>query len=227
MDTQLTYQATDAKNQPEQFSNRSKSRWTHVRCFFELFYFFRERPLNRLMVASSFFGQKCLEGSFGLGPTFATLMKYKDQHDVSRLKITAFNHAGKMLAGSIKKNDLGKKVDYRVIDLGNMPYSTTEFDGVTIANSFHVIPELGTALIEIRRILKFDGTLSGNAILRPRGKGVLGRISRFLYDQGIRNRLWIRGSEDKIIKSALEKQGFQLIFEETTNDSYNFIAKKI
>ncbi len=64
---------------------------------------------------------------------------------------------------------VGDQVTYRQGDVGALPFEDGEFDLVASFTGLHCFPDPRRAVLEIGRVLKPGGVLTGSALLRGRG----------------------------------------------------------
>ena len=72
--------------------------------------------------------------------------------------IEATDASEKMIAEA-KRDNRSAKLHFSVQDMFHLPYADGSFDVVIVANALHIVPEPEDALREIRRVLKYGGTL--------------------------------------------------------------------
>lgn len=96
-------------------------------------------------------GQRVLDAGCGSGPLFAHL---RDRG----ARVSGFDSSARMIALARKR--LGGDADLAVLDLGDeLPFSDDEFDTVVASLVLHYLKDWGSALGELRRVLKPGGRL--------------------------------------------------------------------
>ena len=72
--------------------------------------------------------------------------------------IEATDASAAMIAQA-KRGNFSSKLYFSVQDMFHLPYADQSFDVVIASNALHIVPHPEKALIELRRVLKNDGTL--------------------------------------------------------------------
>jgi len=129
-------------------------------------------------------------------------------------KIVGFDYAPTMLNGARKKFKKQYQIELHVADATNLPFESSSFDTVNIANSLHCIPNFQKSISEAARILKPNGVLSLNALLVPSGrnKELATRINTWGIKKGILQRPF---KEDEVLESI---KSVELTILEKFND---------
>ncbi len=92
------------------------------------------------------------------------------------LNIFGVDLSSDMISVAKKKATPCKNMDFRVGDVEHLPYDDNYFDYVTCSHSFHHYPHKGTAVREIFRVLKNNGSVM---IIDGYKDGMLGK---FIFD---------------------------------------------
>jgi ubiquinone/menaquinone biosynthesis C-methylase UbiE len=109
-----------------------------------------ERPAM-LALAGDVAGRRILDAGCGSGPLIAAL---RDRGAI----VTGFDKSAGMLA--LARRRLGDDADLQVAELGSpLPFSDDTFDDVTASLVLHYLQDWGSALAELRRVLKPGGRL--------------------------------------------------------------------
>lgn len=141
---------------------------------------------------------KVLELACGSGQLTALLADQVLQWDATDL-------SPNMIRSARKRISL-RNVTFSVQDAAHLPYETSTFDAVLIANALHIIPDPSSVLNEISRILKPDGLLLAHTFVYDRDMPA-GRLW-FLKRLGFRTfHQWDAGQ----YAGFLQEHGFEIL----------------
>lgn len=140
--------------------------------------------------------------------------------------IEATDASAQMIAEA-KRNSCPIKLNFSVLDMFDLPYTSQTFDVVIIANALHIVQQPKKALAEIRRVLKDDGVLiaptfthEGNTIcgeaklfcMRVAGFPLHAKWSSGAYLSFLRQNGWV------VRKSIVLKATFPLTYVECVKE---------
>ena len=131
-----------------------------------------------------------------------------------------------MLSGAIRRFKKESYVNLELADVTEMKYAAAEFDTVNVANSLHCFPDLKTAIKEIHRVLKSQGTFCGNVLLYPKEQGLLNRLSKKINEWGIKKGILYTPYYESEIRQILQDQGFTIVYTKIGGNCFDFVAKK-
>ena len=77
-----------------------------------------------------------------------------------------------------KRDNHSAKLHFSVQDMFRLPYADKSFDVVIVSNALHIVPQPEKALIEIKRVLKDDGTLIAPTFTHA-GNSFSGKVKAF------------------------------------------------
>jgi ubiquinone/menaquinone biosynthesis C-methylase UbiE len=95
-----------------------------------------------------------------VGTGILTFEKYKQ---LNKAKIICMDYSNEMLEIAKERfleNNL-KDIECKQGDIGNLPFENDTFDIILSMNGFHAFPDKEKAFIEIKRVLKNNGTFIG------------------------------------------------------------------
>lgn len=201
--------------------------WYDVRGFFILKLAYRSGLLDQVRLFSNNMKLQHLEVAVGTGTLFNLILKWRTLSGASKCEVTAFDYAPRMLSGAIRRFRGNKQVKLELGDVTALHYESLSFDSVNIANAIHCFPDVRTAFAEVNRVLKKGGTLAGNVLLYPRGRGLMDRISRAINVWGVKKGILYTPYKQQEVERFLYEAGFETTFTEVKGNSFNFVATKI
>ena len=136
--------------------------------------------------------------------------------------IEATDASAEMIAEA-KRDNHSAKLHFSVQDMFRLPYANQSFDVVIVSNALHIVPQPEKALIEIKRVLKDDGTLIAPTFTHA-GNSFSGKVkaffmklagfplhSRWTSEEYLR---FLRRNGWSVRKSAVLKASFPLTYAE-------------
>ncbi|PCJ60955.1 MAG: SAM-dependent methyltransferase [Planctomycetota bacterium] len=200
--------------------------WYDLRGFMILSFSYRETLWSQISFFGSNFGEVHLEAAIGTGTLLDIILKYKKLMRRSIPRIIGFDYAERMLNGARKRFKNNKSVELIRADVAKLPYKENYFDTINIANAIHCFPDVASALKEIHRVLKADGTLALNTLLYPDSKNPLNIISIKINNWGIKKGILFTPYHSDEIKTLLDIIGFRIVYEKRKGNVLNVVAKK-
>ena len=91
--------------------------------------------------------------------------------------IEATDASPEMIAEA-KRDNHSAKLHFSVQDMFRLPYADKSFDVVIVSNALHIVPQPEKALQEIKRVLKYDGTLIAPTFTHA-GNSFSGKVRAF------------------------------------------------
>lgn len=204
----------------------SEAWWYDVRGFLILTFAYRTTLWTQVKFFADHMGEKHLEAAIGTGTLFDIILKWRRWENKTEVNIVGFDYAERMLAGAKKRFRKEKRISLLRADAARIPLEDDIFDTATIANAVHCLPDVAGSFQEFYRILKTDGTLSGNCLLEPKGQGLLDRVARGINTWGTKKGILHRPYQATEIIELLKSVGFKLEKQEITGNCLNFVAKK-
>ena len=136
--------------------------------------------------------------------------------------IEATDASAEMIAEA-KRDNRSAKLHFSVQDMFRLPYADESFDVVIVSNALHIVPQPEKALLEIKRVLKDDGTLiaptfthAGNSF-RGKVKAFFMKLAGFpLYSRWTSEEYlrFLRQNGWTVRKSTVLKASFPLTYAE-------------
>ena len=136
--------------------------------------------------------------------------------------IEATDASAEMIAEA-KRDNHSAKLHFSVQDMFRLPYANQSFDVVIVSNALHIVPQPEKALVEIKRVLKDDGTLIAPTFTHA-GNSFSGKVkaffmklagfplhSRWTSEEYLR---FLRRNGWSVRKSAVLKASFPLTYAE-------------
>jgi ubiquinone/menaquinone biosynthesis C-methylase UbiE len=131
-----------------------------------------------------------------------------------------------MLAGAVRRFAGRANVDLRHGDAARLPYPDSSFDTVNLANAIHCLPDVRSALVEVRRVLKPGGTFAVNALLYPRGISPFRQIAGRIDEWGMRKGILCRPFEAEEIRTHLAAVRLEVVEARISGNCYDVLARK-
>ena len=132
-----------------------------------------------------------------------------------------------MLAGAIKKFANNPGIDLCVADVSQLPFADNQFDSTAVANAIHCFADLDTALKELNRTLKPNGTLACNVLLHPSGPRPLRWIANQINRWGMKKGILVTPYNADEFLTRLQAAGFHIKMGEISGNSMNVVATRI
>ena len=122
-----------------------------------------------------------------------------------------------------KRDNRSAKLHFSAQDMFHLPYADESFDVVIVSNALHIVPRPEKALIEIKRVLKDDGTLIAPTFTHA-GNSFSGKVKAFFMRMAgfpLRSKWtseeylrFLRQNGWAVRKSAVLKASFPLTYAE-------------
>ena len=100
------------------------------------------------------------------------------KHIVNAAALVEATDASAEMIAEAKRDNHSAKLHFSVQDMFRLPYADESFDVVIVSNALHIVPQPGKALIEIKRVLKDDGTLIAPTFTHA-GNSFSGKVKAF------------------------------------------------
>lgn len=200
--------------------------WYDVRGFFILTFAYRSTIQKQIQLFSNNMKAKHLEVAVGTGTLLSLILKWRSLIRAPKVEITAFDYAPRMLAGAIRRFRGNKQMHLELGDVTKLHYSNHSFDSANIANAIHCFPDVKEGLAEVHRVLKTGGTLAGNVLLYPRGRGLLDKLATKINLWGIKKGILYTPYRQQDIEELLYQVGFETLKTEVSGNCFNFVAVK-
>lgn len=200
--------------------------WYDLRGFLILTFAYRTTLPAQIRLFANHIGPRHLEAAIGTGTLFEIILKWRRLKALPKVEVTGFDYAERMLAGARKRFKKESQLSLLRADAAALPLPDNNFDTATIANAIHCLPDVAASLKELHRVLKPDGTLTGNCLLEPRGHGILDGISRRINTWGTKKGILLRPYTATEVITLLKGAGFEIAEQETSGNCFNFVAKK-
>ena len=136
--------------------------------------------------------------------------------------IEATDASAEMIAEA-KRDTSSAKLHFSVQDMFRLPYAEASFDVVIVSNALHIVPQPEKALVEIKRVLKDDGTLIAPTFTHA-GNSFSGKVRAFFMRMAgfpLRSKWtsaeylrFLRQNGWTVRKSAVLKASFPLTYAE-------------
>ena len=200
--------------------------WYDLRGFLILTFAYRATLPAQVRLFANHMGAKHLEAAIGTGTLFEIFLKWRRWKKSPKIQIVGFDYAERMLAGARKRFRNEKQLELIRADAAALPLPNDYFDTASIANAIHCLPDVLGSFQEIHRVLRPNGTLTGNCLLEPKGQSLLDGISRRINNWGIKKGILHRPYHETEVIELLKSAGFEISEQEITGNCFNFVAKK-
>jgi ubiquinone/menaquinone biosynthesis C-methylase UbiE len=200
--------------------------WYDIRGFFILTFAYRSTLPAQVRLFSKNMGVKHLEAAIGTGTLFEIIMKWRRLRRMPEAKIVGYDYADRMLAGAKKRFANEPEISLLRADAANLEFHDCAFDTINIANAIHCFPEIEKSLREAFRVLRPGGTLAANCLLYPKGNSILDRLARRINNWGMKKGILHSPQRQSDIQDVLKRVGFEITYERTSGNCYEFIARK-
>ncbi len=200
--------------------------WYDGRGFLILTFAYRSTLPRQIRLFASNMGAHHLEAAIGSGTLFDMILKWRRWKKLAEPKIVGFDYAPRMLEGARRRFGHDWNIHLVQADAAHLPFENGQFDTVNIANAFHCLPEIEKSLAEFCRVLKPGGTLAGNCLLYPPGRGPLDRLANWINEWGAKKGILNRPYTALEVRKHLAQAGFSLVYESISGNCLDFIAKK-
>lgn len=165
-----------------EFSYNVAPIWYDIRGFFILSFSYRNSIFRQIKFFSENLKGNHLECAIGTASLTMLCMLYrKIFSSQGKYKMVGVDYSEALLKGA--KWKLGKS-ELLKEDLRSMSFEDEVFDSINFANGYHTLEGIDSAMKEITRVLKKDGTLYINILLEPKKK-LLDGISRWINKYGM------------------------------------------
>ena len=201
--------------------------WYDIRGFFILTLSYRVSLLNQIRFFAQNISDNHLEVAIGSGSLFSLILKYRKRSGHQPKRIVAFDYAESMLAGAIKKFASTPLIDLSVADVTKLPFANDQFDSVSVANAIHCFADLDSALKELNRTLKPNGSMACNVLLYPRGPRPLRWIANQINLWGIQKGILVTPYDADEFLARLREAGFHIKMHKIRGNSMNVVATRI
>ena len=200
--------------------------WYDVRGFFILTFAYR----STLWAQIRFFGDNIasnhMEVAIGSGTLYSFIDKWRRWKKQPAAQVVGVDYAEAMLAGAINRFADNPDIQLKHADVAELPYPDEYFDSVNIANAVHCFPDVDAAFKEVFRVMSPGANLAANVLLYPRGPQPLRWIAQKIDDWGIRKGILYSPYEQEDIRNRMLQQGFELVSEQVTGNTYNVMVRK-
>ena len=145
------------------------------------------------------------------------------KHIVNAAALVEATDASAEMIAEAKRDNHSAKLHFSVQDMFRLPYADESFDVVIVSNALHIVPRPEKALIEIKRVLKDDGTLIAPTFTHA-GNSFSGKVKAFFMRMAgfpLRSKWtseeylrFLRQNGWAVRKSAVLKASFPLTYAE-------------
>ena len=145
------------------------------------------------------------------------------KHIVNAAALVEATDASAEMIAEAKQDNHSAKLHFSVQDMFRLPYADKSFDVVIVSNALHIVPQPEKALIEIKRVLKDDGTLIAPTFTHA-GNSFSGKVRAFFMRMAgfpLRSKWtseeylrFLRQDGWAVRKSAVLKASFPLTYAE-------------
>ena len=201
--------------------------WYDIRGFCILTLSYRVSLLDQIRFFAQNISDNHLEVAIGSGSLFSLILRYQALRGCHPKRIVAFDYAESMLAGAIKKLASNPGIELCVADVTKLPFANDQFDSVSVANAIHCFADLDSALKELNRTLKPNGTMACNVLLHPRGPRPLRWIANQINRWGIKKGILVTPYAADEFLTRLRAAGFQIKMHRICGNSMNVVATRI
>ena len=165
-----------------EFSYNVAPVWYDIRGFFILSLSYRNTLFRQIKFFSENLKGNHLECAIGTASLTMFCMIYNKIFSKNDYKMVGVDFSEALLKGA--KWKLGNSVLLKE-DLRSMSFEDESFDSINFANGYHTLEGIDQGMKEISRVLKKDGTLYINILLKPKDK-LLDGLSRWVNRYGMR-----------------------------------------
>lgn len=201
--------------------------WYDVRGFLILTFAYRTTLPSQIKFFASHMGQRHLEAAIGTGTLFEMILKWRNWKNLEKIKIVGFDYAERMLAGARRRFKKETQLSLLRADAAKLPLESNSFDTASIANAIHCLPDVAGSFQEMFRVLKPNGTLTGNCLLEPKGNSILDNLSRGINTWGVKKGILYRPYQPDELIELLKATGFEITLQERVGNCLNFVARKV
>lgn len=201
--------------------------WYDVRGFLILTFAYRTTLPSQIRLFANNMGEKHLEAAIGTGTLFEMILKWRKLKRQPKIQVVGFDYAERMLAGAQRRFKKETQLKLLRADAAALPLPHDYFDTASIANAIHCLPDVQGSFQEMHRVLKPNGTLTGNCLLEPKGQGLFDRLARGINKWGIKKGILHRPYTETEVIELLKATGFEIKMKEVTGNCLNFVAKKV
>lgn len=111
-------------------------------------------------------------------------------------------------------------------DSNILPYRETSFDTINIVNVINSVNDFESSLRELRRVLKDDGSIAINFMLKTNGNSYSARLANYVNSWCIKHGIMHTPSDLKTIKHNFKTCGFIITDGYISGNTYNVTLKK-
>lgn len=200
--------------------------WYDLRGFLILTFAYRTTLPSQIRLFANHMGARHLEAAIGTGTLFEMILKWRRRKGKPEIQIVGFDYAERMLAGARKRFRGEEQLQLLRADAAALPLPDGYFDTASIANAIHCLPDVAASFQEIYRVLKPNGTLTGNCLLEPKGHSFWDGVSRRINNWGIKKGILHRPYSASEVIDLLKSAGFEISEQEISGNCLNFVARK-
>jgi ubiquinone/menaquinone biosynthesis C-methylase UbiE len=200
--------------------------WYDLRGFFILTFAYNSTLWHQLAFFGPHFGMEHMEVACGTGTLLEMTLWWRRWKGLPKRHIVGVDYAEPMLAGARKRFAGKPNIELRYADAAQLPYPDATFDTINIANALHCFPDVNSALKDIFRVLKPEGTLATNVLLYPRGVWPFKPIAERIDQWGIRKGILYTPYEHDKIRQHIVKAGFEIVSECISGNCLDVICRK-
>lgn len=201
--------------------------WYDLRGFLILTFSYRTTLPSQIRLFAAGMGREHLEIAIGTGTLFELILRWRRWRRLPEVSITGFDYADRMLAGARHRFSGERRIRLLRADAAKLSFADRSFETANVANALHCLPDMASSLAEIHRVLKPGGTLTGNCLLEPTGRGPLAWLARKINRWGMKKGLLHRPYRKEEILHPLLAAGFSIKFQEVRGNCLNFTAGKV
>lgn len=108
-------------------------------------------------------------------------------------------------------------------DVAKLPFADSTFDTINVANGLHCFPDPPSALRELRRVLKSNGTIALNILLEPRGSALNVALANPLYRWARKRLLFVNAFSVEALLALFAEEGFAVRQQDVLGNTLNVI----
>jgi ubiquinone/menaquinone biosynthesis C-methylase UbiE len=205
---------------------KSEPWWYDVRGFFILTFAYNSTLGQQLRFFGKNFGPQHLEVACGTGTLLEMVLRWRKWHGLPKVQVSGIDYAESMLAGAIHRFRKQPDLVFQHADAAQLPFEDAAFDTANIANSVHCFPDVAGAFRGIFRVLKPGGTLAANALLYPRGQGVLAKVATRINDWGMKKGILYRPYHAQEVRELLLAAGFEVVSDQVSGNCLNILVRR-